>query len=400
MTPRRHSASGWARPALTRATLLTVLLGLTVALAGVLAYEAHQASRSQRVTAERALRDYASFAAHDFVAGAAASLDSIITGALRPAVSVRATSPYEPLGDPAVLLRAARRALPCAVPDDDGPAFAVDLGSRAVRVAGADAPRTAMAWLRDTIIVHARGSYRPGWRYAVILGQGAMRGRAAVYGVRYAEHDVPVAAYGWLTCAPAAVAPLVRAAAAGHVALPAAASAVRGDSLLALEIRDAVGATLYRSPAAAALDSSPLDPSPLAAAVTLEQLGGVTVRVALRPEAARGLVVEWPPRSRVPLLLGVLALTAGLAAIAAIQLRREHELTRLRADFTSSVSHELRTPLAQILLYAETLSLERVRSATERREAAETIVQEARRLMHMVDNVLHFARAERGGNRV
>ncbi|HEU4563779.1 MAG TPA: HAMP domain-containing sensor histidine kinase, partial [Gemmatimonadaceae bacterium] len=47
-----------------------------------------------------------------------------------------------------------------------------------------------------------------------------------------------------------------------------------------------------------------------------------------------------------------------------------------------------------------TLSLERVRSATERREAAETIVQEARRLMHMVDNVLHFARAERGGNRV
>jgi signal transduction histidine kinase len=36
-----------------------------------------------------------------------------------------------------------------------------------------------------------------------------------------------------------------------------------------------------------------------------------------------------------------------------------------------------------------------VRSEAERRVAAETIVQEARRLIHMVENVLHFARSER-----
>jgi signal transduction histidine kinase len=96
------------------------------------------------------------------------------------------------------------------------------------------------------------------------------------------------------------------------------------------------------------------------------------------------------------MILGLLALTAALAAIALIQLRREHELARLRADFTSSVSHELRTPLAQILLFGETLQLGRVRSDVDRRLAVETIVHEARRLMHMVDNVLHFARTTEG----
>ena len=55
--------------------------------------------------------------------------------------------------------------------------------------------------------------------------------------------------------------------------------------------------------------------------------------------------------------------------IAFRQLRREQELARLRADFTSSVSHELRTPLTQILLYAETLELGRVAGEDERRQA-------------------------------
>src|SRR5262249_55194768 len=68
---------------------------------------------------------------------------------------------------------------------------------------------------------------------------------------------------------------------------------------------------------------------------------------------------------------------------------------RLRADFVSSVSHELRTPLAQIRLFAETLLLGRVRSDAEERRSLEIIDQEARRLTHLVENVLAFSRAER-----
>jgi hypothetical protein len=47
----------------TRVTVLVALLCVTVLVASLLAYEAHDASRSERVTVERALRDYASVAA-------------------------------------------------------------------------------------------------------------------------------------------------------------------------------------------------------------------------------------------------------------------------------------------------------------------------------------------------
>jgi signal transduction histidine kinase len=83
-----------------------------------------------------------------------------------------------------------------------------------------------------------------------------------------------------------------------------------------------------------------------------------------------------------------------------MQLRREHELAGLRADFVSSVSHELRTPLAQIRLFSETLLLGRIRSEAEGRRSLEIIQQEARRLSHLVENVLYFSRTERGAQRI
>src|SRR5205823_8566778 len=101
------------------------------------------------------------------------------------------------------------------------------------------------------------------------------------------------------------------------------------------------------------------------------------------------------PRSRLPLLAGLTVLTAALVLIAIVQLRREHELSRLRADFVSGVSHELRTPLAQIRMFSETLLLGRVRSDDERVRSLEIIDQEARRLTHLVENLLHFSRSER-----
>jgi len=61
----------------------------------------------------------------------------------------------------------------------------------------------------------------------------------------------------------------------------------------------------------------------------------------------------------------------------------------------SGVSHELRTPLAQIRMFSETLLLGRVRSETEQMRSLEIIDQEARRLTHLVENLLHFSRSER-----
>jgi signal transduction histidine kinase len=120
----------------------------------------------------------------------------------------------------------------------------------------------------------------------------------------------------------------------------------------------------------------------------------MAVRAWLPADVAGRLVVTGPGL-RLPVLLGLFVLTAALTAVAGLQVRREQELVRLRHDFTSSVSHELRTPLTQILLYGETLELGRAGGEDGRREAIGVIVQEARRLAHLVENVLHLSRAER-----
>jgi hypothetical protein len=66
------------------------------------------------------------------------------------------------------------------------------------------------------------------------------------------------------------------------------------------------------------------------------QLGDLQIRVALTESAADRLIIGGLPRNRVPLLVGLLSITAGLMAVAFVQLRRERELVRLRADFVSA----------------------------------------------------------------
>src|SRR5262249_41797475 len=75
-----------------------------------------------------------------------------------------------------------------------------------------------------------------------------------------------------------------------------------------------------------------------------ERFGALRVAVALTESAADRLIIGGLPRSRVPLLIGLLVVTTGLITVAFVQLKRERELVRLRADFVSGVSHELRTP--------------------------------------------------------
>ena len=125
-------------------------------------------------------------------------------------------------------------------------------------------------------------------------------------------------------------------------------------------------------------------------------LEGSRVEVGIEPQAARRLVIGGVPQSRLGVVLLLLGLSTGLVVVALLQLRRQRALQRMREEFIASVSHELRTPLTQIRMFAETLLLERVRSADERRRALEIIDREARRLTHLVENVLQFSRGERG----
>ena len=71
-------------------------------------------------------------------------------------------------------------------------------------------------------------------------------------------------------------------------------------------------------------------------------------------------------------------------------------LSERRATFVSAVTHELRTPLTTFKMYAEMLADDMVPDPDRRGEYLQTLRAEADRLGHMVENVLAYARLERG----
>jgi signal transduction histidine kinase len=86
------------------------------------------------------------------------------------------------------------------------------------------------------------------------------------------------------------------------------------------------------------------------------------------------------------------ALTLALGLILAIRaVRAGVALTAMRSDFVSSVTHELKTPLANIRAMADTLARRPIGGETVR-DYAELLMQEARRLGRLVDNLLAYAR--------
>jgi len=67
-----------------------------------------------------------------------------------------------------------------------------------------------------------------------------------------------------------------------------------------------------------------------------------------------------------------------------------------RASFVMAVTHELRTPLTTFLMYTEMLTLEMVPDPKSQQLYLHTLRQEALRLEHLVENVLAYAKLERG----
>ena len=98
------------------------------------------------------------------------------------------------------------------------------------------------------------------------------------------------------------------------------------------------------------------------------------------------LVVAW---------FGVLL--AGLAV--AVLLHGTVSLSERRAAFVSAVTHELRTPLTTFKMYSEMLAEGMVPEAEKRKSYLSTLCSEANRLSHLVENVLAYARLERGSAR-
>ena len=76
--------------------------------------------------------------------------------------------------------------------------------------------------------------------------------------------------------------------------------------------------------------------------------------------------------------------------------RREFNQARLRSDFVSNVSHELKTPLTSIRMFTELLAEGRVENPDRSKEYLRIITSETARLTRLINNVLDFARLEKG----
>ncbi len=76
--------------------------------------------------------------------------------------------------------------------------------------------------------------------------------------------------------------------------------------------------------------------------------------------------------------------------------RREIALARRKEDFIAAITHELKTPLTGIRMYADMLKQGWVSDADAAEKYATRILNETRRLGHLVDQVLDLAALERG----
>jgi signal transduction histidine kinase len=135
--------------------------------------------------------------------------------------------------------------------------------------------------------------------------------------------------------------------------------------------------------------------SPIGPGADDRVLASLPVRLVIPGEARWGRgSIPWTPLRLSLLLAWVCVLGAGLAV--AFLIRGIVALSERRAAFVSAVTHELRTPLTTFKMYSEMLAGEMVPDESKRRHYLRTLCSEADRLSHLVENVLAYARLERG----
>jgi signal transduction histidine kinase len=361
--------------------IVTMLVAMLV-MTAMLAWEAQQAARSHRATAENVLRDYAKFAAWELTRlGRQQLLSAMNTelGEVQAAIKSR--------GLEAALGTSAPCAAGCGATHTVLTAFSASLPDAEFAFAGAPVDEGLRALLADAVAEGLRTVEDftcPAMRIARINGSPAV----VVWRPVHDRNDRLAGVVGFVADLPFVTRPFENVV--RHTPLlPPSLVPAGGHSNEALSVRvsTADGERLFAS--SEAWSHYEADDQ------LTREFDRLRLAVALRPDAAAGLIIGGLPRERLPLIIGLLTLTAGLVVVALVQLRREAELARMRSDFVSGVSHELRTPLAQIRMFTETLLLGRVRTSGEGRRSLEIIARETQRLIHLVENVLLFSRGER-----
>jgi len=116
------------------------------------------------------------------------------------------------------------------------------------------------------------------------------------------------------------------------------------------------------------------------------------VDAVLRGQAVEDRELEIDGRA---ILMNARPLPSGGAVLVIHDLTELRRLEAVRRDFVANVSHELKTPLTSISGYAETLLTDTPDPETTRRFLT-TILDNARRMQRLVDDLLDLARIEAG----
>lgn len=352
----------------SRNVVVAALLMLMLGLAALLAAQVQVAAAYHRSTAEGVLRDYAALAASRL---ASSAMQDVYARAAQPTLAAADGVSQPP-----------RDSLAAGFARSVRYTFRLD-SARRLRTRGSAPGPAEVHWLVDTLTASA-AAYERAWYFAAITGDPGAAG-ATLLLFRRAPDGGVVGGVADL----AALGPLLADVVTHTPLLPR--SLTRGEPL------DSVGGVRFGDAAGRILHAAdvPADHRFVGREALPAFLGGLWVETTLRPDVASRLLIGGLPRSRLPIVLAVFALAAALTVAALLLVRREADLARLRTDLIAGVSHELRTPLAQIRMFSETLLLARVRSDDERHRSVAIIDQEARRLTHLVENLLHFSRAER-----
>lgn len=383
----------WPYDRWERAILLGTAIAVAVAAAAVLGTLRQR--RAVREAAIASLGNYAAVGMEQFVNGYEALLRESFLPVLPPPDDVEPAGRLDPLPVDEMHMMISRLAAdPCRCRIDPEPSVLFRLGLDAPSLSVIDRhghPLSALdPRISGAVRQQADSLVQLGWRYGFLVTATALGPQFVFFSHRV---DAPTGhryAYGFAVPA-AGMAERVFAPAFRSVRLVPRhllGTVPRNGEFLSLEVATRDTQPLY--------STAPAYPDGPADALNLPTLrGGVLLRAHLNPGLKDALIPGGIP-PRVPgRELGLIGLSlALLLAIAALGLR-VGDLARLRADLASSVTHELRTPLTQIRLAAETILLGRSRNPEGERRSLASIVDETRRLERLIDNVLHFSRAER-----
>ncbi len=376
-----------------RAMGLYALLLATLALAGVLGFQAYDSARSHRATAQQTLRDYAQLANWRYEDWASKVLENSLSGAISALGSYYQVH-AETLWSPSALLdqQLKKKEHWIPMPDIDY-AIRVEREGLSIESAGAAPETNTLERIAENLVSHADTAYDPSKDWFKVLHDPNVGGsKTFVYTLRQNRSgavylyafEVSVKELAVLLKKYPPKEPLLPKALTGNLPNEALLSvAVSSPSLPTMVV---VGDSLSKDYFASESMSSPFN--------------DLVISVGLNPEIAESLVIGGLPASRLPVVVGAFVLTTFLIVGAAHQIRRENELARLRSAFATGVSHELRTPLTQIRMFLESVLLGRTVSNEQKQQYLEIAHEEAKRLSHLVDNVLRFSKVERGAARV